>query len=352
MNELIYIILIVMLVLVIFFIILLFKQRTYLQNQIETLLININKQSQENQNFVSELSKDLGDNFVDKFYYLNKSIGNDMANYNQLLSSSLNSKISNIDEIFKNMLDKISKIENSAQLSLGIKDEIIKLNRIFSNQKLRGTFGEQQLEKVIELTYGDNKNFYELQKKLSNGKIADCILKVKDDKLICIDSKFPLLNYQKFCSSIDEKEQNFYKNELKKDMKKHINDVSSKYIIQDETTDYAVIFIPSEAVFVFVCSNMDDIMDYANKSCVFLSSPTTLMSLLYSLRLFIRDENIAKNVKTIKNEILVLNSQFQTHLKYCELLDNQVEKLHKQIKFLKEDSQKIQSSFDNFKNLS
>lgn len=344
MNLLNYFVLGFALVLVILIIYLIIKQR----DQMQRLNSSISEQNLKNQLFISELGRDLGDSFTDKFYYLNKSLDEGLHSSNETLNTNLNLNLKNIDEAFKEVAEKITKIETSAQVTIGIKDEISKLNSILSNQKLRGNFGEHQLKHILGLVYSDNINFYQFQKQLSNGKIADCVMSMPDGRNICIDSKFILKNYERICESKDEKEVKFYTNELTKDIKKQIIDIASKYIIPKETADFAILFIPSEAVFVFVCSKIKDILEFANENSIFLASPTTLMSLLYSLKILTKDERITQNAQMIKDEMGTLLTKFKIHIKHAEMLENYAAKVHNQAKILNENSKSMKESFDKF----
>lgn len=296
---------------------------------------------------INEFGRDLGDKFSDKFYYLNKSLGDELGKND----NNLNLNLKSIDTTFKNVLEKVAKIENSSLINTQIRDEINHLNKILSNQKLRGNFGEYQLEKILEFLYGENKNFYEFQKTLSNSKIIDCAVYLKNRKILPIDSKFPLANYERIINSTDEKEVKFYQNELFKDMKKHILDISSKYIITGETSEFGVLFIPSEAVFVYVCSHLPQTIEFATKNSVFIASPTTISSLIFVIRLFTRDEIMARNLTEIRNEMLILSQKFATHSKHLALFENHAAKMHDQIKILNKNAKDITESFEKFTKL-
>lgn len=303
-------------------------------------------QNQKQQSFLNALSENFSDNLSDKIYYFGKNIGDNIDKTNR----NLNSNLQNIDTIFKNVLEKIAKIENSANLNLQIKDEISKLNKIMSNQKLRGNFGEYQLERVLSFVFGENHAFYELQKSLPNGKIADCALYF-GGKILCIDSKFLLNNFEKICESKDKNELKFYEKELSKDIKKQIGNIAEKYIISGFTLDYAVLFIPSEAVFVYVNSNLSEILEYATSRSIFIASPSTILALFSTIKLFIRDEKIAQNSQNIKNSVLDLRKEFENFAKNIEILEKYAAKFHEQSEILNKKSKKISQKLENFADL-
>lgn len=347
-NYIVILVVITAFLLVFLLVFLIFKQREFFYSQILNLQKLINEQNIKNQNLMS----DINDSLIDRFFMLNKNLSDTMTNSNLTTSNALNSSFVTLDERFQNILEKINELENANTSTISLKDEVIKLNRIFSNQKLRGNYGEFELNKVLNLSYGQNTKFYEIQKKLPNGKIVDVALNLKPNLIIPIDSKFPLTGYERVCNANDDKKELIQANkEFIKDMKKHIDDISSKYILPPYTTEYAVLFIPSEAIFTYICSNLSEIFSYMNEKSIFLASPSTLMALLSSFSLFIKDEKISKEIKTIKTQIFELSKEFETFKKQSKAVANYADKLRDASNTLLNNSEIISNKFDKINKL-
>ena len=280
---------------------------------------------------------------------LNSMFLNLNKNLNQIISQNsqnLNFNLKTINQNFIDMTQKVAKIDTFTQISENLQKEIVNFNKIINNQKLRGNFGEFRLENVIKIAYGENSSFYEMQKKLPTGVICDCAFKISNTKILAIDSKFPLSGYEKIITAKDENELKKGQNELIKNMKKHIDDISSKYILPPLTAEYAVLFLPSEAIFVYVCENFTEILEYANAKAVFLSSPTTLLAMLFNIKLFLKDEMISQNLNEIKNAITTLSSEFTMQNELINKLVKISQNFNDISNKIAQNSAKIKANFD------
>lgn len=292
-----------------------------------------------------KLNQDLMDGFTDKFYYLNKSLSEGLQRQNSALSSNLSS----LEQGFKGVVQNLALMSEQNKASLQVRDEISRLNAILGNVKLRGNFGEYQLERILSMLYGQNAAFYELQKHLPGGKIADCALHVGKDKILCIDSKFPLSSYEKIMAASAAKDATALagaQKELASDMKKHIADIAAKYIAPPQTTEFAVLFLPSEAVFIYVCEKLPQVPELGAQNGVFLASPTTLLALLGTIRVFLKDEALAANIKSAKDEIYALGKEFETHAKHAALLQSYAAKFCEQAEILNKNAKSLKARFD------
>jgi len=183
-----------------------------------------------------------------------------------------------------------------------IKGNLKEINSIMLNKKSRGNFGEYQLNNLLSIYTGDNQEIFEIQYPLKNGTIADVALHLPDsEKVLCIDSKFPMENFSKL---LDEPTDRI-KQQFNSDIKKHINDIAKKYITS-ETSEYAVMFIPSEAVYFSVCSENSQLIDYAHKNRVLIVCPTTLLGVVFTLVNLTKDFKRSKNMSKIEEAIVSL----------------------------------------------
>ena len=294
-----------------------------------------------------KLNQSLNDGFNDKLYYLNRSLGEGLQRQNSALSENLSS----LDRGFKDIAENLARMSEQNKTSLQVRDEIARLNAILGNVKLRGNFGEYRLERILSMIYGQNAAFYELQKHLPNGRIADCALHIVKEKILCIDSKFPLQSYEKIIAasaSNDAAALASADKQLASDMKKHAADIAEKYIIPPLSTEFAVLFVPSEAVFVYVCEKLPQVLEYCAQIGIFAASPTTLLALLGTIRTFVKDEALAQNIKSVKDEIYALKSDFETHAKYATALQTYADKLAAQAELLNKNAKSLKAHFERF----
>jgi DNA recombination protein RmuC len=167
----------------------------------------------------------------------------------------------------------------------GIHSLVSAINTMFSTPKKIGAFGEFRLEMLIEQCM-PHKKLYDFQYTLSNNKKVDCILHFPSPiGELAMDSKFPFDSFKELVNSEqDETTATKAKENFRDSLKGHIRDIKDKYIIPGETADYAIMFLPSEALFLKVAVDFHDIILHANQQRVYITSPTTLMVLLAQLR--------------------------------------------------------------------
>ncbi|MGI6511450.1 MAG: DNA recombination protein RmuC [Catenisphaera adipataccumulans] len=214
----------------------------------------------------------------------------------------------------------------ASQTTDRVYEDIQRMNRVMTNTKSRGSWGEYQLNMLLNVYVGHQKQIYETQYHLANGKIADAALHLPDSsQVLCIDAKFPMENFEK------GNEKEFARN-----VKKHIHDVAEKYITP-QTADQALLFIPSEAVYQYICSEATDLLNEALASHVLLTSPTTLVGVLYTLMESTRDFYRAEHMKEIEKNILAL-------LEDADRLCERSEKAEKSLRALTEHFHKVSVS--------
>lgn len=194
-------------------------------------------------------------------------------------------------------LDTSSARERSEDLA----DEVHSITQVMANAKRRGTWGEYQLESIVRTYLGDSPYLYSTQYHLKNGRISDGAFHMpQSDQVLCIDSKFPMENYLRMCEEPESAE--YYEKEFRKNIKKHIDDVADKYITE-ETLDEALLFIPSEAVYAYLCGEGAMLQQYALSRHVLLVSPTTLCGVVFSLQASTRSFYRAANMEAFEKEV-------------------------------------------------
>lgn len=225
----------------------------------------------------------------------------------------------------------------------GLVEDIHDMNAIMTNTKKRGTFGEYQLYHLLSLYCGDNEHIYAQQYHLKNGKIGDAALHLPgDERVLIIDSKFPMENYLKI---VDHPELEIYQKEFKKNVKKHIDDIANKYI-NEETLEEAIMFIPSEAIYLYLCDECADLYEYAHKKRVLMTSPSTLMGVVFTLINITKDFNRSENIKEIEKRIISLKEDVDRLDARYEKVKKNLETLDKSLRDLGISKDKISKSIN------
>jgi DNA recombination protein RmuC len=193
-----------------------------------------------------------------------------------------------------------------------------------------------------------SKENFKFQHTLSNGTRCDCLLLLPPPTgNIAIDAKFPLENFQK---SIDPSysETDKQKNILlfKQNIKKHIEDISSKYILANETTDGAIMFIPAEAIFSEIHANHIDLVELSYRKKVWMVSPTTMMAILTTASSVLKDQATKKNIAVIQEHLRVLSQDFQRFNERINKLAKHIELSWQDAQLLQTSAQKISSKFN------
>ena len=195
----------------------------------------------------------------------------------------------------------------------------------------------------------NNDKIYKMQYSFDNNTIADCVLFAPEPLgLVAIDSKFPLENYQimvdkKNSASVRENAEKLFKT----DMKKHIDAISSKYIIPGVTSDQAILFLPAEAIFAELNAYHTEILDYAFKKRVWITSPTTLMSTLTTIQVIMKNMERDKYAKVIHNELVLLDTEFKRYKDRWDKLYKSIETVSKDVKDIHTTTEKITKRFDS-----
>lgn len=322
--------------------------RELLTNKLETVERidrNSNKLTESFMNFSSDTSKTLNENFAS----LNERVSLSLDRINMRVEERLNEGFEKTNKTFINILERLSRIDEAQKKIDSLSTNIVSLQDVLTDKKSRGTFGEVQLNHILSVVFGEkNDKIYELQKKLSNSLIADAVLYIPEPVgMVCIDSKFPLENYQRMIDiNNSEAQRKQYAKDFKANVKKHINDISSKYIIQGQTSDQAIMFIPAEAIFAEINAYHQDLLDYAGEKKVWITSPTTLMSVLSTVQVVLRNLEREKYAGIIHDELNKLGKEFKLYKDRWESLAKNIKRVSDDVEKINITSNKIERKFE------
>lgn len=292
--------------------------------------------------FSNDLRKD--------FEHLNEQMQNKINYMNEKVNERLEDNFQKSNKTFTSILERLTKIDEAQKKIDGLSTEIVSLQSVLTDKKTRGIFGEVNLNYILTSVFGENaKGIYELQHKLSNGFIADAILYAPSPLgTICIDSKFPLENYQKMTDKTLSKEmREIATKQFKMDVKKHIEAISSKYIVPGETASEAILFLPAEAIFAELNAYHSDLIKEAYNKRVWITSPTTLMSTLTTIGMILKNMERDKYAKVIHEELNKLSFEFARYKERWDKLSRSIDTVTKDVKEINVTTEKITKRFNS-----
>ena len=247
--------------------------------------------------------------------------------------------------VFADVLKRLALIDKAQEKIAELSGNVVSLQEVLSDKRSRGAFGEVQLSALISNMMPENS--YSLQHTFSNGVRADCALFLPSPTgTICIDSKFPLESYQRMTHlEIGDADRKTAEQQFRQDIKKHIKDIASKYIIPGETSDGAMMFIPAEAVFAEIHGNYPDLVDEAQRARVWLASPTTMMAVLTTSRAVIKDAATRKQVHIIQEHLIMLSQDFGRFQDRMDKLATHIDQANRDVLDVNKSAKKITSRF-------
>lgn len=256
------------------------------------------------------------------------------------VSERLEEGFKKTNETFVSVMERLATIDEAQKKLDGLTTNVVSLQELLGDKRARGAFGEVQLENLVrnilpEIAYEFQYTFK------SNGARADCVLKLPEPTgMVAVDSKFPMENYHRmFEPGVSEADRAVAQRQFRADVKKHVEDIASKYIIAGETSDGAVMFVPAEAVFAEIHAYHPEVVDFAMQRRVWIVSPTTLMAVLNTARAVMKDVATREQVHIIKDELSKLGKDFAR-------FDQRMKKLADHIRMAHQDAEDVRVSSD------
>lgn len=265
---------------------------------------------------------------------LTETVDGRLAEISGKVNERLEEGFKKTNETFANVMARLATIDEAQKKIDGLTTNVVSLQELLGDKRSRGAFGEVQLEALVRNTLPPSS--FAFQHTFSNGTRADCALFLPEPTgTVAVDSKFPMENYHRmFAPDVSEKDRVQAQRQFKADIKKHIDDIASKYIIPNETSDGAVMFVPAEAVFAEIHGYHAAVVDYAMQKRVWIVSPTTLMAILNTARAVLKDVETRKQVHIIKESLSKLGKEF-------ERFDGRMKKLADHIRLAHQDAEEV-----------
>ena len=316
----------------------------------------------------SDISKQLNDSVITNFQALGKQL-NDVLSRN---TTDINTRVETLTQTtdrrmreiagqvdqrlsegfektnatFTDIVKRLALIDEAQKKITELSGEVVGLQKILDDKRSRGAFGEIQLANLIE-NFLPAANF-SLQHTLPNGRIADCVLFLPPPTgTIAIDSKFPLESYQRLMqTSPSESERGTTERQFKQDIRKHIRDISERYIVPNVTADGAMMFIPAEAVFAEIQANHQDLVEQAHQARVWIVSPTTMWAILNTATVILKEAERREQVDLIQLHLNKLGEDFSRFQQRMDKLAIHIRQANDDMQRVQTSAQKIVSQFD------
>jgi len=318
------------------------------QQSLESLKIlhdTLQKSTQENRQQVKEALHDYGKDMGTKVDKLTETTEKKLKEINAQVEKRLSDGFEKTNETFNDVIKRLALIDAAQKQISELSSNVINLNEILNDKRSRGTFGEVQLSALIHNMIPEQH--FSFQHLLSNQKRPDCMLFLPEPTgNIAIDAKFPLENYRLIIdSSLSEIERQQALKQFKIDIRKHIQDIADKYIIPGETSDGAVMFIPAESVFAEIHAHHPDLVEFAQKTKIWMVSPTTMMAILTTARAVLKDAATRKQVHEIQKHLRMLADDFDRFQMRMDNLAKRISQAHSDVEQIHISSRKISQRF-------
>ncbi len=287
----------------------------------------------------------LGRNLADSSERLSTKIDQRLDQIAGKVSERLDEGFRKTNETFVNVMQRLATIDEAQKKIESLTGSVVSLQELLGDKRSRGAFGEVQLEALVRNVLPPQA--FEMQYTLSNGSRVDCVLRLPPPTgMVAVDSKFPLENYHRMLDrEANETERALAQRQFKADVRKHVDDIAGKYIIANETSDGAVMFIPAEAVFAEIHAYHPEVVEYAIAKRVWIVSPTTLMAVLNTARAVLKDVETRRHIHVIQEELAKLGTDFQRFDERMKKLADHIRQAHEDAEDVQVSSRKISQRF-------
>jgi DNA recombination protein RmuC len=243
-----------------------------------------------------------------------------LASVTEAMNQNLSSTARNTAQSLGELQQRLQTIDKAQDNITKLSGDVLSLQDILSNKQTRGAFGEIQLTDIVGKALPADS--FTLQATLSNGKRADCLIHLPNPPgPIAIDSKFPLEAYEALRRADTNSEAAEAGKALRVAVRKHIKDIADRYVIDGETADGALMFLPSEAVYAELHANFPEVVREGFAARVWIVSPTTCMATLNTMRAILKDARMREQAGAIRKTLGQLHRD-------VELVVERVDKLN------------------------
>ena len=233
-----------------------------------------------------------------------------LAEMQERMKESLHGSSKQTATSLTQLQERLAAIDKAQDNITKLSGDVLSLQDILSNKQTRGAFGEIQLTDIVSKALP--RDSFQLQATLSNGRRADCLIHLPNPPgPIVIDSKFPLEAYEALIGATNDAELKAALQMFRSTVRKHINDIAEKYILDGETADGALMFLPSEAVYAELHAKFPELVQESFSKRVWIVSPTTCMATLNTMRAILKDARMREQAGAIRKELGLLHKDVE-----------------------------------------
>jgi DNA recombination protein RmuC len=273
---------------------------------------------------------------------LTADINNRLETVQQHMGTNLSASAKATAQSLGELSQRLEAIDKAQTNITNLSEQVVSLQHVLDDKHARGAFGEVQLNDIVLDALPSSA--YEFQAVLTNGKRADCLIRLPNPPgPIVIDAKFPLSAYTEMLNADNDSDRARYAKQLASDTRKHINDIADKYILVGETSDSALMFIPSEAVYAELHAHHPGVIELSHKRKVFLVSPTTMMATLTTVRAVLRDVKMREQAGLIQVEVVTMMKDVTRMMERVGKLEGHFDLAQRDVKDIRVSANKITS---------
>ena len=255
------------------------------------------------------------------------------------------------NETFASVMARLATIDEAQKKIDGLTTNVVSLQELLGDKRARGAFGEVQLENLVRNMLPPEA--FAFQQVLPNGTRVDCLLTLPAPTgNVAVDAKFPLENYHRmFDDTLAELDRRAAQQAFRADVKRHVDAISTKYILPGSTADGAVMFLPAEAVFAELHAWHPEVVAYAQQRRVWIVSPTTLMAVLNTARAVMKDVETRKQIHVIQDALGKLAKDFRRFDERMAALARHIEQASRDVQDVQTSSRKITAHFQKIESV-
>ncbi len=326
------------------------EQRTrFDQHQIKSLKLIQDSLQQAVQTLKNEVNTALtqhGQGLNKEVQKLTQTTQERLGQISQEVDRRLNVGFEKSQATFIDVVKRLAIIDQAQKKITELSSNVVSLQALLNDKRARGAFGEVQLATLIRNVIPESH--FSLQHTLSNGKRVDCLLFLPEPTgNIAVDAKFPLETYRQLMElTPQDAQRSALEQQFRQDIKKHIQDVADKYLIANETASIAILFIPAEAIFAEIHAHYPDLVSLAQRLRICLTSPTTLVAILNTMRAVLKDAQTREQVDVIQKHLIALSKDFSRFQERMDKLKTHIAQANDDVEKVHISSQKISGRFN------
>lgn len=323
------------------------KQDALRKDILEQMLVKLAEQARAEQELLQATLRNITQQLGERAETMTKTVSERLEQISGKVNERLEEGFKKTNETFTSVMTRLAVIDDAQKKIEGLTTNVVSLQELLGDKRSRGAFGEVQLEALVRNLLPPTAYAFQYALVAGARERVDCALFLPEPTgTVAVDSKFPLENYHRgFNTDLAPMERDAAQREFGRDVRKHVDAISEKYIVPGVTSDGAVMFVPAEAVFAEIHAYHSDVVDYAQAKRVWIVSPTTLMAILNTARAVLKDVETRRQIHVIQEALKSLAVEFERFDDRMQRLATHIRQAHEDAQLVQTTSQKISKQF-------